>query len=1308
MTTIKSIFFDIGDTLGTAVLSPPPIRLIRLDLFPYVTALLRSLVDRGLRLGIISNTGDMDGASVDEILNNAGIRDFFDPSLRLYSKDVGLEKDSPEIFRLAVQRAGLAGMPQACLFVGEEATERGFAIDAGLRACPHPLLVNEVLDDQPLRFVRVTAPPATSPRALRATLRAQPLVALHVAGENGNVIYAMASQRTATALMNMQLKVDLLGNADQPARTDLYLLRDDVAVQSGFLSPRGEAARFFGQPATSGLLVGSGADGVIVALPDGQSPGDFHFAEARHGHTLKLLPDPLLLDDPPVGHGFAAGQETPVDFSALTAALDPTVMAALAKITPAAMIERIERYSGVRPLSGTDPVRIRSRHLANLDGDNQRVVAALADELEKIGQGRLKVRLVQFSHRGISLHNVEAELAGQSPELVLVTAHLDSTAADDSDFDEAHGAAPGADDDASGVAAVLAAAEQFVALSAAAPLPRTVRFVLFNAEEEGLVGSRVYARQQKAAGSRIVAVLQMDMIGFHKVDPRSWEVHAGFAPSAQTQARSVTIAKVVQSVAPIVSPRLDQAQIYDTAQDPAAGRSDHAPFQDQGYPACVVSEDFFFGPSPNSPQPQANPNYHRASDTFVDGEFAADLARAVAASAWVISAAGVPAALAFARRATEPDREMTMPQREFDSRKHHRGATDARATAVSFGISDAAPRGIAMASPLTFGPSEPEAAANPVPAQPAGASLVSRALAFARTPAVMAFAGGGGGEPSGFFADPVPQVTSSGAATVHLHQQYRGLTIFQMARAVRFNTHGQTIDAIGETSPIPADMILAPVNDVSEAVAAAARHLASTGGGQSEKDKFGQTYALPQINADGFKPTIIASFPLPSRPTVLDKGPFENPIPAYLLIFGGPDGPRLAWHSVLTFPNYEEQYVVIVSADDRPGEILYSKSTLHKAKARGNVFEFSPGIGPRQLIEFPRAISDYPAMPTAPLAGFPADWIDANQAVGNTTRATLNFTTTTLSGKPGTDPVEFNPAEEFGDEQKLLNIFYFCNYMHDFLYIVGFDEAAGNFQQVNFTHTGLGNDPVLARAHSQQVTGTANMSTGPDGRPPVMNMGLVSGPRHTAFDADVVFHEYTHGLTNRLVGGLMQGHALDEPQSSGMGEGWSDFFALTVQNFHRAKQGQKEKVVVGDWVVDQPGGIRTAPYDDAYPVAFGGIGGMADEHDVGEVWCAALMMMARRIRAIVGDLDGYRLSWTMVVDGLKLTPANPSFLDARDAILLALDHLRDRKRLAPDVYKRVRRAAWESFARFEMGVNAKSPSADLQGIVGDNSLPPDL
>src|SRR4029077_6759829 len=154
-----------------------------------------------------------------------------------------------------------------------------------------------------------------------------------------------------------------------------------------------------------------------------------------------------------------------------------------------------------------------------------------------------------------------------------------------------------------------------------------------------------------------------------------------------------------------------------------------------------------------------------------------------------------------------------------------------------------------------------------------------------------------------------------------------------------------------------------------------------------------------------------------------------------------------------------------------------------------------------------------------------------------------NFTTTTLTGVVQDGVGVFDPQDANGDEQTLLNIFYFCNYMHDFLFPLGLGEAAGNFQQTNFTHTGSERDPVRARAHSGPVQGTANMATGPDGLPPVMNMGLVASTgRHTAFDADVVFHEYTHGLTNRSVmgGRLNAPHSLDALQSGGMGEGWSD------------------------------------------------------------------------------------------------------------------------------------------------------------------------
>jgi len=121
--------------------------------------------------------------------------------------------------------------------------------------------------------------------------------------------------------------------------------------------------------------------------------------------------------------------------------------------------------------------------------------------------------------------------------------------------------------------------------------------------------------------------------------------------------------------------------------------------------------------------------------------------------------------------------------------------------------------------------------------------------------------------------------------------------------------------------------------------------------------------------------------------------------------------------------------------------------------------------------------------------------------------------------------------------------------MYDFFLLLGFDEASGNFQEVNFTGLGAPSDSVEARAHSGAVFGTANMRTKIDGENPIMNMGLVEGiNRHTAFDADVVFHEFVHGVTNRLVGGRMNDFASQQPQSREMGEGNSDYFALTVIN----------------------------------------------------------------------------------------------------------------------------------------------------------------
>jgi bacterial leucyl aminopeptidase len=236
-----------------------------------------------------------------------------------------------------------------------------------------------------------------------------------------------------------------------------------------------------------------------------------------------------------------------------------------------------------------------------------------------------------------TLNNVEAELAGSElqEEMVLVTAHMDSTAArrttsEEPSYDPATDSAPGADDDASGIAGVLAAARAIKKLSAVKRPKRTIRFVLFNAEEVGLVGSGEYARDQKALAAPIVAVYQMDMIGYNREPPRTYEIHAGSDVDA-VQNRALDLAERIVRLSGQVSPNLPAPQIFrntgiaDGEKDPLYTRSDHYSFNVVEFPGCLAIEDF---------SAEFNPDYHKRSDTSIDPKYAADIARAVAAAAW--------------------------------------------------------------------------------------------------------------------------------------------------------------------------------------------------------------------------------------------------------------------------------------------------------------------------------------------------------------------------------------------------------------------------------------------------------------------------------------------------------------------------------------------------------------------------------------------------------------------------------------------------------------------------------------------------
>jgi extracellular elastinolytic metalloproteinase len=92
-------------------------------------------------------------------------------------------------------------------------------------------------------------------------------------------------------------------------------------------------------------------------------------------------------------------------------------------------------------------------------------------------------------------------------------------------------------------------------------------------------------------------------------------------------------------------------------------------------------------------------------------------------------------------------------------------------------------------------------------------------------------------------------------------------------------------------------------------------------------------------------------------------------------------------------------------------------------------------------------------------------------------------------------------------------------------------------------------------------------------------------------------------------------------------------------------------------------------------------------------------------KALGDKKKGHQLGWQIVVDALKLTPKNPSFLDARDAILQALNDLRNDGRVSAADYTKAYSAAWEAFSKFGMGPNARSICASFSGIVEDKSLP---
>lgn len=360
----------------------------------------------------------------------------------------------------------------------------------------------------------------------------------------------------------------------------------------------------------------------------------------------------------------------------------------------------------------------------------------------------------------------------------------------------------------------------------------------------------------------------------------------------------------------------------------------------------------------------------------------------------------------------------------------------------------------------------------------------------------------------------------------------------------------------------------------------------------------------------------------------------------------------------------------------------------------------------------------------------PDGWINDgdNQTYGNNVQAPPNPPRPT--GSPfrvfnfplnlNNDPVTYSNAS-------VVNLFYWCNWMHDRLYDLGFTEAAGNFQTTNFGRGGLGNDPVEAYAQDGDGINNGSFSSPPDGTPGVMQIYLFTGPapeRDGDFDTQLILHEYTHGLSSRLVGG---GVGFTELQSLGLSEGWSDFYslALTSQSTDDPNacypEGPYTAYQYNGLTQNYYFGIRRYPYSTSLtncPGTFADIDpGQASSHsgvplnpaiadtateihNMGEIWCDALWDARANLIGEYGFATGNQLILQLVTDAMSLTPANPTYTDARDAIIQA-----DLVDTGGENYQ----ALWLAFAKRGLGYGATAPdSSTTSGVLESYVVPDDL
>ncbi|KAI0069746.1 hypothetical protein K474DRAFT_992389 [Panus rudis PR-1116 ss-1] len=312
----------------------------------------------------------------------------------------------------------------------------------------------------------------------------------------------------------------------------------------------------------------------------------------------------------------------------------------------------------------------------------------------------------------------------------------------------------------------------------------------------------------------------------------------------------------------------------------------------------------------------------------------------------------------------------------------------------------------------------------------------------------------------------------------------------------------------------------------------------------------------------------------------------------------------------------------------------------------------------------------------------------------------ISYKSTTSNTSPQSSSGQFiytqNPSQAPTTSANLnaarVNAFYIVNTVHDISYKYGFTESTFNFQNNNFGKGGQGNDRVTVSVQDSAGTDNADFSTPPDGQSGHMRMflwDLTNPQRDGALENDIIVHENTHGITNRLTGGGT-GRCLQTTEAGGMGEGWSDAFAEWTEQ----TSATVSDYVMGQYVTNDPSGIRTHPYSTSAtvnPLRYSSVAKLNEVHNIGEVWANTLHNVYAALVAAHGfsttartdpsGTAGNVVYLHLFLDALQLQPCNPTFISARDAWIQA-----DANR-----YGGANKCTlWKAFASRGLGVNAKN------------------